>query len=122
MIDNSLDGQWQVINVEIKSSDWEWFENEVEEYHFVDVDLPELKDYIFDEGAALAYYKFNNDRKTTLPYVKTIYDNQGVPFIETYSCDFRLGSPSTVRFYFEASDVVIYDKLPSADFQVVLIY
>ncbi len=122
MIDESLNGQWQIVNVKINSSDWQWFENDIEEYHFVDVNLPELTKPIFDDGATLAYYKFNNNTKTALPYVKTIYDDQGIPFMETYSCDFQLGTPSTVRFYLEASDVVIYDRLPSAEFQIVLIY
>lgn len=122
MIDNSLDGQWKVVNVKINGGDWGWEENNVEGYHFVDVELPELTDRIFDEGAVIGYYKFNNDTKTALPYVKTIIGNDGVPFTETYSCDFMLGNPSKARFYLESSDIGRYDNPPSAEFQIVLIY
>lgn len=123
MIDNSLNGQWQVIPVDITGSDWVWFENDGEGYYSVSVDLPELKDYIFDEGAALAYYKFNNNSKTALPYVKTLKDALGIPYTETYSCDFTLGNPSTATFYLEASDAGKYTgNPPAASFQIILIY
>ncbi|MDD2314905.1 MAG: hypothetical protein WCR50_07610 [Proteiniphilum sp.] len=123
MIDNSLNGQWQVIPVTINSADWEWFENDDEAYYSATVNLPELKDYIFDEGAALAYYKFNNNSKTALPYVKTLKDGSGIPYTETYSCDFVLGNPSTATFYLEASDAArSLGNPPSASFQIILIY
>lgn len=123
MIDNSLNGQWQVIPVSINGADWEWFENEDEAYYAATVNLPELKDYIFDEGAALAYYKFNNNSKTALPYVKTLKDSSGIPYTETYSCDFVLGNPSTATFYLEASDAArSLGNPPSASFQIILIY
>src|SRR5690554_5737609 len=78
MIDDSLNGQWQIIPVAINNTDWQWYENEFEGYYAVTVDLPELTDYIFDEGAALAYFKFNNDTKTALPYVKTTIGDNGI--------------------------------------------
>jgi len=122
MIDNSLSGQWQIIPVDIKSTDWDWFENDNEGYYSATVNLPELKDYIFDEGATHAYYYFNENSKTALPYVKTIKDN-GIPFTETYSCDFNLGNPSTVTFYLEASDAERYNgNPPAAKFKILLIY
>jgi hypothetical protein len=123
MIDNSLNGQWQIIPVDIKSEDWDWFENEYEGYYSVTVNLPELKDYIFDEGATHAYYYFNENSKTALPYVKTIIGDNGIPFTETYSCDFNLGNPSTVTFYLEASDAGRYNgNPPAAEFKVLLIH
>ncbi|MDD4800630.1 MAG: hypothetical protein PHD28_06340 [Proteiniphilum sp.] len=123
MIDASLNGQWKIIPVEIKPDDWVWYEDEKEAYYRVTIDLPELKDYIFDEGATLAYYRFNQNAKTALPYVKTTIGDNGVPFTETYSCDFELGNPSTATFYLESSDAGKYDgNPPGALFQIVLIY
>lgn len=123
MIDNSLNGQWQIIPIDIAGSDWQWFENDYERYYFAIVDLPELTDYIFDDGAAHAYYYFDENRKTALPYVKTIIADNGIPFTETYSCDFELGNPSTVTFYLEASDGGKYEGYPpAARFTVLLIY
>lgn len=126
MIDSSLNGQWQVINITIQGDKWVWTENQDEGYFSATADLPELKDYIFDEGAALAYFKFNEYSKTALPYVKTLKDGYGTPFTETYSCDFVLGNQgnsSKVTFYLEASDASRYEgNPPAASFQVVLIY
>ncbi len=123
MIDESLNGQWQVIPVDINGGDWQWHEDEVEAYYWAEVELPELKDYIFDDGVALAYYNFNENSKTVLPYVKTTIAGNGIPFTETYSCDFTLGNPSTATFFLEASDAGRYDgNPPGAQFKIVLIY
>lgn len=123
MIDESLNGQWKIIPVEIDGRDWEWIENEFVGFYAVTVNLPELTANIFDEGAALAYYKFDNDTKTGLPYVRTIIGDDGVPYTETYSCDFQLGNPSTATFYLGSSDIGMYDPYPpGAEFQIILIY
>lgn len=129
MIDNSLNGQWQIVSVEIKGSDWVWYESAVEGeregegYYHASVDLPELTEYIFDEGAVIAYHKFDNNSKTALPFVKTREGTNGLTYTETYSCDFVLGNPSQATFYLEASDLGRYDNNPlSALFQVILIY
>ncbi len=123
MIDESLNGQWQIVPVEISPDDWELYQDDYETYYSATVDLPELKDYIFMDGASLAYYYFNANSKTALPYVKTIVGEDGIPFTETYSCDFTLGNPSTVTFYLEASDAGFYSgNPPAADFDIVLIY
>ena len=115
MIDNSLNGQWQIVPVEIAGNDWQVFENEFESYHWVTVELPELTDYIFDEGLVHAYYKFDNNAKTGLPYVKTTVGNDGIPYTETYSCDFVLGILLLPRFT-EASDAGLYDGEPARGF------
>jgi len=123
MIDESLNGQWQVIAVDVPSGDWQFFQDEFETYYHATVNLPELTDYIFTDGASLAYYYFNANSKTVLPYVKTIVGEDGIPFTETYSCDFTLGNPSTATFYLEASDAGFYEgNPPAADFDIVLIY
>lgn len=134
MIDNSLNGQWQIVNITVKRKHWEWVynpEKEYKGYYSAIVDLPELKDYIFDEGAVLAYYKYDNNSKTTLPYLKK-YDfeftgDDGLVYDDTYSedisCDFILANPSYVEFIIEASDRERFDEgLQDRDFQIVLIW
>lgn len=123
MIDNSLNGQWQIVNVNVKNTDWQWTENQSEGFYSAKLNLPELTENIFDEGAVIGYYKFNINSKTALPYAKTFIGDDGLPFTETYSCDFTLGSPSTVTFYLEASDAGKYNGYPpAADFQIILIW
>lgn len=124
MIEESLHGQWQIIHVEISGDQWNWHEAQDgrEGYHWVEVELPELDVDIFDDGAALAYYWFDENSKTALPYVKTWVGNDGIPYTETYSCDFVLSDPSVATFSLEASDVGRYDNPPDARFQIILIY
>ena len=123
LIDNSLNGQWQIVPVEIKGTDWETYESAEEGYHYASIDLPELTENIFDEGVVIAHYKFDNNSKTALPYVKTIAGTDGLPYTEAYSCDFVLGNPSQATFYLEADDLGLYDgNPPSASFQIILIY
>lgn len=123
MIDESLNGQWQIIPVKINPGDWQLYQGEFETYYSATVELQELKEYIFTGGVALAYYYFNQDSKTVLPYVKTFIGDDGIPYTLTYSCDFALGNPSTATFYLEASDAGIYlGNPPVADFDIVLIW
>lgn len=127
-IQKMLDGQWHIVKAEIKGRDWELIEDKEEgdlreRYYRASVNLPELTENVFDEGAVIGYYKFDNDSKTALPYVKTRVDNNGFAYTETYSCDFILGNPSRAIFYLEASDAGKYDNLPpDASFQIILIY
>lgn len=119
-VNNILDSQWQIVpSIIIKSTDWQVEENKKERYYYCTVELPQLNGNIFDEGAVLAYYKYDNDNKTTLPFVKTKIGEDGIPYTESYGCDFGVG---TVTFTFEASDAGQYDVLPTAEFQIVLIY
>ncbi|MEA5044756.1 hypothetical protein KCV26_14855 [Petrimonas sulfuriphila] len=127
--DGIAETQWKVINITVKKSDWVWNNNDG--FYQATVNLPELTQFIFDEGAAIGYYKFNNDSKTALPFVKTYaYDiiENGVTvtkfYTETISCDFNLGSPSSVVFTLEMSDLAFYeDGVPvDMNFQVVLIW
>ncbi|WP_286833330.1 MULTISPECIES: hypothetical protein, partial [unclassified Proteiniphilum] len=66
--DGIAETQWKVINITVKKSDWVWNNNDG--FYQATVNLPELTQFIFDEGAAIGYYKFNNDSKTALPFVK----------------------------------------------------
>lgn len=124
MINNSLDGQWKIINFEVDGRDWDLVENnQGESYYSITFDLPELTENIFREGAVHGYYKLDNNKKTALPYVKTMKDSDGFAYTDTYRCVFQLGNPSTVTFHLESLDLAIYTpNPPSADFQVLLIY
>lgn len=134
MIDKSLNGQWQVVPIKIQQDHWVWNSNPKKDYkgyYSATIDLPKLTKNIFDEGAVIAYIKHDDNSKTTLPYVQ-VYDfeykgKDGKMYDGTYteniSCDFKLGSPSTVTFIIEASDRERFDNyLIDRHFQVVLIW
>ncbi|MDO5522683.1 MAG: hypothetical protein Q4G48_01405, partial [Bacteroidia bacterium] len=67
--DNVAETQWKVVNISVNKADWEW--KSADGFYQATAKLPELTQFIFDEGAALGYYKFSNNSKTALPYVKT---------------------------------------------------
>ena len=57
-----------------------------------------------------------------LPFVHTYWDND-ILYTETISSDFMLGSPSTVAFYIQSSDLGRDDTiLANYNFRVVLIW
>ena len=127
--DKIAETQWKIINIKVNKGDWTW--NNDGGFYTATANLPELTEFIFDNGAAVGYYKFNDNAKTVLPFVKTYWYNVeegGVNvtkyFTETISCDFALGNPSTVTFHLEMSDLAYYDNgVPNdMNFQVVLIW
>ena len=121
--DSIAETQWKPINIPVKATDWKLVENATETFYEATYNVPELTTFVFDKGAVVAYYKFNENSKTTLPFVKTTVGTDGIPYTETYSCDFNLGNPSTVTFYIEASDAGKYNgNPPAANFQLILIW
>lgn len=117
--------QWKVVNIKVNKNHWTWIE-ESGQYEVI-LDLPELSPFIFNEGAVMAYVKFNSDTKAMLPHTKSYSyfdDNNNIGYYtETIKCDFQVGSPSTVAFYIEASDLARADEyLEDRDFQVVMIW
>ena len=133
MIDNSLNGQWKVVFITVKASDWEWVSNPAKNYkgyYAATADLPELTENIFDEGLVAAYYLPDNFNKSSLPYVQTFdyeFEEGGKTYDGTYtehiSCDYTLDNPSFVTFIIEASNRKRFDEsLEDRDFQIVLIW
>lgn len=134
MIDKSLSKQWQIVNITINKKDWHWKANPNKAHkgaYFATINLPELTQNIFNEGAVIAYFKENKETKTALPYIR-VYDFEETDsegkildknYTEYISCDFKLGSPSTVTFFVETSDRARFDNyLIDRLFQVVLIW
>lgn len=121
--DDIVQTQWKIIDVSIRGTDWKLVENQYETFYQAAVNLPELTQFVFNSGASIGYYKLANNAKTQLPFVKTTVDSNGIPYTETYSCDFQSGNPSTVVFTLESSDAGKYDgNPPPANFQIVLIW
>lgn len=95
-------------------------------------DLPELTEFIYENGAALGYVFIGtqgvDEVQKLLPFVHTYSETDGegstITYTETISCDFNLGSPSSVVFTLEMSDLAFYeDGVPvDMNFQVVLIW
>ena len=122
--------QWKIVPIQVKKTEWEW--NDKAEQWQAFADLPELTEFIYENGAALGYIFLGtqgvDEVQKILPYVDTHYagdDEDGNPiiFTETISCDFQLGNPSTVGFFIEASDL-FYDESAPLDyfFRIVLIW
>mgnify|MGYP000896133940 CR=1 FL=1 len=121
--------QWKIINIAAKKADWVWDET-VGRYEAI-YDLPELTEFIYEEGAAIGYVFLGtqgvDEVQKLLPFVHTYSetDDQGntIAYTETISCDFQYGSPSTVAFFIQASDLFRADQyLADYNFRVVLIW
>lgn len=122
--------QWDIVNITVKKASWEWINN-AGRYEAV-FDLPELTKFIYENGAQLGYLFIGQEGvdevQKMLPFVHTYYegeDEEGFPILytETISCDFMYGSPSTVAFYIQASDLGRDDSiLADYNFRIVLIW
>ena len=120
--------QWKIVNVTVKKSDWKW-DNDAGRYNAI-VNLPELTKFIYESGAQLGYVFIGqqgvNETQKMLPFVNTYQEVIGADtfvYTETISCDFMLGSPSTVAFYIQSSDLAKDDyNLADYNFRLVLIW
>lgn len=130
MIDQSLDGQWQIVNITVNANDWEWNDN-VAQWEAV-ANLPELDVRVYEEGAILGYVFIGtpgvDEVQKLLPYVDTYYggnDDNGNPlyFTETISADYQFGDPSTVAFFIKDSQLARDPDAPqNYNFRIVLIW
>ena len=122
--------QWEIVNVSITKTDWEW-DAETGRYDVI-IELPELTEFIYENGAQLAYVFIGeqgvNEVQKMLPYVHTYYEGvdefgNEILYTETISCDFQYGAPSTVAFYIQASDLFRNDDiLADYNFRIVLVW
>ena len=122
--------QLEMVPITIKRTDWIW--DDVAERYEAVVNLPEMTKYIYENGIQLGYVFIGqqgvDEVQKLLPYVHTYYDGDdinGDPIIytETISCDFMYGSPSTVAFYIQGSDLGSDDSiLTDYNFRVVLLW
>lgn len=122
--------QWEIVNVSITKTDWEW-DAETGRYDAI-IELPELTEFIYENGAQLAYVFIGeqgvNEVQKMLPYVHTYYEGvdefgNEILYTETISCDFQYGAPSTVAFYIQASDLFKNDDiLADYNFRIVLVW
>jgi hypothetical protein len=127
MINNSLEGQWTIVNINVSKEDWIWNDNK-SQWEAVK-SLPELTSNIYEEGAQLAYSFLGtqgyDEVQKLLPYEETWSDGNGNSFTETISCDYQLGNPSTVAFFIKDKESNLY-KDPDAPqnyaFRIVLLY
>ena len=124
--------QWEIVNVKVEKKSWKWYED-TKRYEAV-VDLPELSEFIYEDGIQLGYVFIGeqnvNEKQIMLPYNFTYYedvDNEGLPILvytETISCDFQLGSPSNVTFNIQTSDLypINEDFVIDRYFRIVLVW
>ena len=121
--------QWKIVNITVKISDWEWFNDESR--YEATYDLPELTEFIYESGAQLGYVYIGeqgkNEVQKILPFVHTYWEknDDGDEFIytETISCDYMYGKPSSVAFYIQSSDLFRNDDiLGNFNFRIVLVW
>lgn len=121
--------QWKIVNITVDKNDWQW-NDEAGQYEAV-ANIPELTQFIYENGAVLGYVFIGEQGKDEvqklLPYVNTYSaeDDMGnwLTFTETISCDFQLGSPSSVGFFIKASDLVNDPSAPQTyHFRIVLVW
>ena len=120
---------WKIINITVKKDDWQW-NDKVAQYEAI-YDLPELTEFIYEEGANIGYVFIGtqgvDEVQKMLPYINTYpgTDNAGNPitFTETISYDIQLGNPNTIAFFIKDSELAKDPDAPqNYNFRIVLIW
>ena len=118
------DSQWTVVDINVSGDMWRDSKTTIEAYHYAIINLPELTEQVFHNGAVMVFFKLNKTTKSPLPYVKTFVGSTNNFYTETYSFNVRLGQdgqPSTITIILGASDAGLYKGVvPNVDFRVVL--
>ncbi len=124
--------QWEIVNIQANQSDWQW--NDQERRYEAIYSLPELTEFIYENGAVLGYLFLGqqgvDEVQKILPYVYTHYatDTEGnitEIFTETISFDvmYQPGGNSDVAFFIQASDVYEDTDAPQPyNFRIVTIW
>ena len=120
--------QWEIVNFTV--NDWTW-NPDAAQWEAI-YDLPELDEFIYEQGAQLGYVFIGqqgvDEVQKLLPYINTYYggdDLQGNPiyFTETVSVDYQFGDPSTVAFFIKDSQLAQDPDAPQTyNFRIVLIW
>lgn len=125
----------EVVSVSIKANDWQYTDNGQSastqfnnNYFYAVVDMPEITQYIFDNGEVQAYIVYNNGTDDAmqhlLPYVRHYEEQKDSTwnfYTETVDCVYGIG---WMEFNFRASDFAYEEDVdinPQAmDFRVVI--
>ncbi len=115
---------WYTTSFTIKKSDWllSGEPGDLNTYFFVDREIPQLDDFIFDEGTVIGYIQTGKDVKNGLPFVLHMGETQGnqeLLWTQTYDFDF---SPGMIRFYITYSDFSTNIPPEGETFHIILMW
>lgn len=115
---------WHVASLVVNANEWKLEGNpgDLNSYYYVDKPIKELSQFVYKEGAVIAYYEAEKGIKNGMPFVwhRGDKDNLGeFLWTETYDFDFY---PGGVRFYLTYSDFSTTVKPGTETFHVVLMW
>jgi len=116
--------EWYTTSFTINKSDWilSGQAGGLNTYFYADKKIPELSEFVFDEGTVLGYIQTDVNVKNGMPFVLHLGDEQnGQEFLWTQTYDFDF-SPGMVRFYITYSDFNTQIPPESETFHIVLMW
>lgn len=116
--------EWYTTSFVIKKSDWilSGPAGALNTYYYADKQIPQLSDFVFDEGLVLGYIQTDVDVKNGLPFVLHMgEEGNGQEFLWTQTYDFDY-SPGMVRFYVTYSDFNTQIAPEAETFHIVLVW
>ncbi|MDR2969046.1 MAG: membrane lipoprotein lipid attachment site-containing protein [Tannerellaceae bacterium] len=122
------DGQdgtkWYTASFTVNKSDWKLSgrAGDLNTYFYADKSIPELTDFVFDEGLVVGYIQTGTDVRNGMPFV--LHQGEAVDgaeflWTETYDFDY---SPGMLRFYLTYSDFNTQVLPESETFHIVLMW
>lgn len=120
--------QWKIVNITVDANEWVWNDNAAQ-WEAV-YELPELTEFIYENGAIIGYVFIGkqgvDEVQKLLPYIDTysvLENGDYYTFTETISADYQYGNPSSVAFFIKDSELAKDDGAPlTYNFRIVLVY
>ena len=116
---------WNVINMYVTPAMWEPFydSNNLFLYYRCIADVPELTQYIYNNGLCIVYRKvIDGNVEVQEPLAKIIYNEEGDGYLWEQSVVYDF-SPGEIAFYVQSSDFGDESLTPPRmDFRVVLMW
>ncbi len=118
---------WHVEWLEVGTNKAPWVLSDNEKYYYVDFEIPELTQHVFDDGNLSGYILLSDreaepgaiDAKASLPYTEFHMEDDGYRWQKKYDINFEVGY---VRIFLEYSDFAVEDKPGTTKFNVVLMW
>lgn len=111
--------KWKIVDIDVPANSWQEFTDQdgLNRYYMATVDVPEITEKVFKDGAANCYY-VDGDVQAVLPYNRHYENVDGNHWTTTTDYEFLIGR---VNFFVTSNDFAA--EAPNAmKFRLVLLW
>lgn len=109
---------WSIVNITIKEGEWKW--DATKKLYYATVDLPELTEYIYNNGSIVSYVYIGTQGQDEVMYLLK-YDDYVSGYKFSIWNDYSYDMGPSAQFYFKWSDGS-QSKPGNYNFKIVLMW